>query len=288
MSTSFASSQKTTTKKKKLVIKSFSLGVTQPSADYEERTWAQLSAAVSAVHAQQPVPTSLQSLYQSVQNLCMAGAAARTFERLRAQCDAHCLAQLRALSAVGGSGSIPDGTADISDISAAISGERAAVVGFLERVNHCWQAYCRDMRMIRSVFLYLDRTYVLQQTKVRSLWDMGLQLFAENLHRCEKFAPRLVTSLLVVVQMERDGESTDLTLLHSLVGMLRELGLYKALFEAPFLRTTDRYYLAESKKRTADVESLDGAVYLHHVSSRLSQEHERVLQYLAPSTRPVG
>jgi len=306
-----SSSSSASSRKKKLVIKSFSLGATQPPADYEERTWAELSAAVSAVHAQKPVPASLQSLYQSVQNLCTAGAAARIFDALRAQCDSHCLAQLRTLNdsastaASSGTSSLSSSTSDPTSPSSSSSLtamettdeptpaqeslrdlSSSEAVSFLERANSCWQAHCRDLRMIRSVFLYLDRTYVLQQTKVRSLWDMGLQLFAENLARCDRLGHRVIQSLLVVIQMERDGDSVELGLLHSLVGMLRELGLYKSMFETPFLTSTDQYYLAESKRQLTDTESLDGAEYLHHVSNRLSQENERVAHYLAPTTRP--
>ena len=37
------------------------------------------------------------------------------------------------------------------------------------------------MLTLRAVFLYLDRTHVTQMAGVRSLWDMGLQLFRRSL-----------------------------------------------------------------------------------------------------------
>jgi hypothetical protein len=39
------------------------------------------------------------------------------------------------------------------------------------------------MLTIRSIFLYLDRTYVLSTSGVRSLFEMGLQLFGGHLGR---------------------------------------------------------------------------------------------------------
>lgn len=41
---------------------------------------------------------------------------------------------------------------------------------FLKKMNDCWQSHCRQMIMIRSIFLYLDRTYVLQNPTIHSIW----------------------------------------------------------------------------------------------------------------------
>lgn len=40
----------------------------------------------------------------------------------------------------------------------------------LKRMNHCWESHCQQMIMIRSIFLYLDRTYVLQNPSIYSIW----------------------------------------------------------------------------------------------------------------------
>ena len=41
---------------------------------------------------------------------------------------------------------------------------------FLKRMNECWQSHCQQMIMIRGIFLYLDRTYVLQNPTIHSIW----------------------------------------------------------------------------------------------------------------------
>ena len=33
---------------------------------------------------------------------------------------------------------------------------------FMKKMNECWSSHCRQMIMTRSIFLFLDRTYVLQ------------------------------------------------------------------------------------------------------------------------------
>ncbi|NP_001341873.1 cullin-4A isoform 6 [Homo sapiens] len=40
---------------------------------------------------------------------------------------------------------------------------------FLKKINTCWQDHCRQMIMIRSIFLFLDRTYVLQNSTLPSI-----------------------------------------------------------------------------------------------------------------------
>lgn len=37
-------------------------------------------------------------------------------------------------------------------------------------MDDCWLSHCQQMIMIRSIFLYLDRTYVLQNPTVHSIW----------------------------------------------------------------------------------------------------------------------
>ncbi|XP_033616873.1 cullin-4A isoform X6 [Fukomys damarensis] len=41
---------------------------------------------------------------------------------------------------------------------------------FLKKINTCWQDHCRQMIMVRSIFLFLDRTYVLQNSMLPSIW----------------------------------------------------------------------------------------------------------------------
>ena len=47
----------------------------------------------------------------------------------------------------------------------------------------CWEGHCAQMLTIRSIFLYLDRTYVIANSGIRSLFEMGLQLFRSHLGR---------------------------------------------------------------------------------------------------------
>lgn len=102
------------------------------------------------------------------------------YQRIEKECEAHISAALQSLV-----GQSPD------------------LIVFLSLVERCWQDFCDQLLMIRSIALYLDRTYVKQTTNVRSLWDMGLQRFCKHLSLSPGVEHKTVTGLLRMIQTER-------------------------------------------------------------------------------------
>uniref|UniRef100_A0A8K9V4G4 Cullin 4A n=1 Tax=Oncorhynchus mykiss TaxID=8022 RepID=A0A8K9V4G4_ONCMY len=144
------------------------------------------------------------------------------------------------------------------------------VLSFLKRMNRCWQDHCRQTIMIRSIFLFLDRTYGV-------IWDAS--------HYCSPdgaVQKRTVDGILEQIERERNGETVDRSLLRSLLGMLSDLQVYKESFEERFLMETDRLYAAEGQRL---MQERDVPEYLHHVARRLEEENDRVISYLDQSTQ---
>ncbi len=94
-----------------------------------------------------------------MEDLCIHKMDSSLYSRLQAECDAHIAAQLAALRAQ----------------------VQLDPVAFLDHVDAVWQDHCNQMLMIRSIFLYLDRTYVIGLSGMRSLFDMGLAAFRQHL-----------------------------------------------------------------------------------------------------------
>lgn len=94
-------------------------------------------------------------------------------------------------------------------------------------MDACWLSHCQQMIMIRSIFLYLDRTYVLQNPTVHSIWDMGLDLFRNHIALNNMVQKRTVEGLLFLIEKERNGDTVDRTLLKSLLRMLSDLQIYQ-------------------------------------------------------------
>jgi len=144
------------------------------------------------------------------------------------------------------------------------------------------------MRMIRDILMYMDRVYVVHNN-VNSVYDLGLQLFRENVARASKIKDRLLSTMLSLIHKERTSEVIDRTLLKkSLTQMLIDLGIssravYEDDFEKPFLETTSNFYRLESQEFISSNACPD---YMRKVENRIKEEMERVAHYLDASTEP--
>ncbi|XP_072939842.1 cullin-4A [Epargyreus clarus] len=243
---------------KKLVIKNFKSKPNLPE-NYQETTWSKLREAVIAIQTSKAIAYSLEELYQAVENMCSHKMASQLYVNLTNLVEAHVKANIEQF---------------LSE-----SMDRQV---FLKRMDDCWRAHCRQMIMIRSIFLYLDRTYVLQNPSIHSIWDMGLDLFRHHIAMNTLVQTRTVDGLLLLIERERGGDSVDISLLKSLLRMLSDLQIYQDAFEHKFLLATERLYAAEGQRLMRE---LAVPQYLAHVEKRLREENERLLHYLDPSTK---
>ncbi|GJT84981.1 putative cullin protein, neddylation [Tanacetum coccineum] len=225
----------------------------------EEDRWAVLKSAISAIFLKQPGSCDLEKLYQAVNDLCLWKMGGSLYQRIERECEAHISAALQSLV-----------------------GQSEDLVVFLSLVQKTWQDFCDQMLMIRSIALYLDRTYVKQTPNVKSLWDMGLQLFRKHLSLASEVEHKTVFGLLKMIESERLGEAVDRTLLSHLLRMFTALGIYSESFEKPFLECTSEFYAAEGVRY---MQNSDVPDYLKHVEVRLHEEHDRCLLYLDDHTR---
>ncbi|KAG4381955.1 hypothetical protein GLYMA_15G249700v4 [Glycine max] len=152
--------------------------------NFEEDTWAKLKSAICAIFLKQPNSCDLEKLYQAVNDLCLYKMGVNLHQQIEKECEAHISAALQSLV-----GQSPD------------------LVVFRSLVERCWQDLCDQMLMIRGIALYLDRTYVKQTANVRSLWDMGLQLFRKHLSLSPEVEHKTVTGLLRMIESERKSNA---------------------------------------------------------------------------------
>uniref|UniRef100_A0A8K9X0A9 Cullin-4B n=1 Tax=Oncorhynchus mykiss TaxID=8022 RepID=A0A8K9X0A9_ONCMY len=206
------------------------------------------------------VCSPLSPLFQAVENLCSYKVSPTLYKQLRQVCEDHVQAQIHQFREY----------------------PLHCVLSFLKRMNRCWQDHCRQTIMIRSIFLFLDRTYVLQNSLLPSIWDTGLELFRNHIVSDGAVQKRTVDGILEQIERERNGETVDRSLLRSLLGMLSDLQVYKESFEERFLMETDRLYAAEGQRL---MQERDVPEYLHHVARRLEEENDRVISYLDQSTQ---
>uniref|UniRef100_A0A8C1UQC4 Cullin-4A n=1 Tax=Cyprinus carpio TaxID=7962 RepID=A0A8C1UQC4_CYPCA len=236
---------------KKLTIKNFK-DRPELTDSYTEDTWIKLRDAVSAIQNSTSIKYNLEELYQAVENLCSYKVSPVLYKQLRQVCEDHIQAQIHQFR------EYPSSSLDS--------------LSFLKRMNRCWQDHCSQTIMIRSIFLFLDRTYILQNSLLPSIWDTGLELFRTHIVSDGAVQSRTVEGILEQIECERNGETVDRSLLRSLLGMLSDLQVYKDSFEQRFLTETNRLYAAEGQRL---MQERDVPEYLHHVSRRLEEENDR-------------
>ncbi|XP_029460522.1 cullin-4A isoform X2 [Rhinatrema bivittatum] len=243
---------------KKLVIKNFKERPKLPD-NYTQDTWLKLQEAVNAIESSTSIKYNLEELYQAVENLCSSKVSPTLYKQLRQVCEDHIKAQIHQFRE--------------DSLDSFL---------FLKKINRCWQDHCRQMIMIRSIFLFLDRTYVLQNSMLPSIWDMGLELFRSHVISDRMVDSKTIAGILLLIERERSGEAVDRSLLRSLLSMLSDLQVYKDSFEQKFLEETNHLYAAEGQRLMQEREVPE---YLHHVNKRLEEEGDRVITYLDHSTQ---
>ncbi|KAI9351369.1 cullin [Obelidium mucronatum] len=129
----------------------------------------------------------------------------------------------------------------------------------------------------------------MQTPNVKSIWDMGLDLFrARLLGECvngiendgARFKTRIVDAVLQTIDAERNGQQVPIDLLKSIIQMFLDLGIYMTVFESRFLATSESFYVSEGNRWINDIEdgSLSGVavgLYLKHVEKRIEEEQVR-------------
>ncbi|XP_071286773.1 cullin-4A isoform X17 [Agelaius tricolor] len=188
-----------TASSKKLVIKNFRERPKLPD-NYTQDTWQKLHEAVGAIQSSISIKYNLEELYQAVENLCSHKVSATLYKQLRQVCEEHVKAQILQFRE-----------------------DSLDSLLFLKKINKCWQDHCRQMIMIRSIFLFLDRTYVLQNSVLPSIWDMGLELFRNHIISDKQVQTKTIDGILLLIERERNGEAVDRSLLRSLLSMLSDL-----------------------------------------------------------------
>ncbi|KAJ3034571.1 hypothetical protein HDV00_004934 [Rhizophlyctis rosea] len=166
---------------------------------------------------------------------------------------------------------------------------------FLLKLQEVWDDHTTCMLMIKDILLYMDRVYV-TSNNVPKTYDMGLDLFRDFIIRSPKYEiqKNLMDSLLYQIQLEREGEMVERSVLKSATRMMVDLTaaagnvqnastVYEVDFETRFLATSEKFYELESQQFLREC---DAAEYLKRAERRLKEEEYRIKAYLIESTQP--
>jgi cullin 3 len=157
-------------------------------------------------------------------------------------------------------------TYNLKEIASSIEATQGD--SFLEELNSKWNHHHKSLEHIRAIVMYMERIYV-QKAEKKPIYELGLNLWTENVICSEQIKTRLSNTLLDLVRKDRAGEDVNKELIRNITKMLMDLG--SSVYDQEF----------ESQKF---IESCDCGDYLKKVEMCLNEEMDRVCQYLDAST----
>ncbi|TGJ85325.1 hypothetical protein E0Z10_g3461 [Xylaria hypoxylon] len=232
---------------------------------YYERTRNELADALVAIFKLQQPRQPLETLYRGVENICRHGAARELFDILRAQCESYLNGPLQqSIVRDGGSSNID----------------------MLKAVYNHWGIWNSQSATIRSVFSYLDRSFLLNNKDFQQINDMALALFRKMTFSSVHSSPhgvgaKSLAGICDLVDYDRRGDSRfEPVLLRDSISMLHILNIYGRLFEPLFLKVSSAYLHEFAEELSAA--SLKS--YISACEKLLSREDDRCNAFNFDST----
>ena len=157
---------------------------------------------------------------------------------------------------------------------------------YLARFDHFWKEYKDQIFRLRQIFLTLERSYMIKNSKCKSIWKLCMTLLDSACTGKAEILGRLLSSIYAFIEKERLAGPNEESrkLLKSGVEVLVELGHYRDTFEGEFITQTKTFYENESKERIKGGNIKD---YISYMQTRIKDEFERVNAYLDLSTGPI-
>ncbi|ORX45430.1 cullin-4-like protein [Piromyces finnis] len=223
--------------------------------------WNRLKIAMDAIFNTAPLSDSLEGLYTLCENLCKYDYSSSLYQNIRNELIEY-LKQ------------------EFINISKKLDEQN-----FLVSLSYLWTSFCKKLIMIRSIFLYLDRTYALREVKAGSLWSLGLELFKTYVANVSNIRIKAINELLALIEIDRQKkfitgeEENKYILLRTIIKMFIDLNMYED-FENAFLEASTIFYKKESRLYINKISMSTNsgqliAEYLQSVETYLNEEVER-------------
>ncbi|TKX26104.1 cullin-like protein 2 [Elsinoe australis] len=246
---------------KKLVVKNLKPQSNWNPEKYFEDTWARLDDALTKVFEGAHKSLSMEDLYRCVENLCRQGKASSVNSRLNERCVKHL-----------------KGTVLPSLKSRSSQDE----VSTLQAVLSAWSTWTSQVTIIRCIFYYMDRAYLLSNSKT-NLHDVCVANFRDLVFQDPDLKSRTVDGACELISRDRKEQTVDRATLRSAINMFHELAVYTSTFE-PRLLAISQKYIASWSETTSQERNLPE--YVGEAVKLMAKEGERCDFFaLAVSTR---
>ncbi|EKD14824.1 uncharacterized protein L3040_003957 [Drepanopeziza brunnea f. sp. 'multigermtubi'] len=235
--------------------------------DYYSRTWNQLDAALTAIFNSQPTAVALEILYRGVEALCRRERAAELFSHFRSRCKVYLEKELLPkIQNEAGTGNVEG----------------------LRTVLKFWTRWNEQSTLLRAIFSYLDRSYLLNMKDLPQLQDLSIAQFRHAVNTKgkakdgQKMGEKIVWGMCDLVEYDRtrQAELFDGALLKDSILMLHIFGIYTKSFEPELVKRSSAYF-----EKFAEERSMSGMKeYISACDILLNREADRCDAYNFDST----
>ena len=205
--------------------------------EYYNTVWKRLEASLSAIFAHEMLPFSNEELYRGVEIVCRQGKAEGLYKNLRNSCRLNVLHTIK-------------------EPLIQQSGNDDAVA-VLQSVVRAWSRWNKQLETLRSIFFYLDRSFLLHSASEPSIDEMGVNEFRTNIFMPEQLQSKILQGACDLISADRRGDDSarNDSLCRDAIKMFHSLGVYAKFFEPRLMAESDLYYSswAERAVSTADL-----------------------------------
>ena len=222
---------------------------------YYRQIWQQLKNTMDIIFRQDTRAFSMEELYRGVENICRQGQAKPLFLDLERECRTHVANDIRKT---------------LLDFA-----ETASDVEILAAVTEAWATWRRQLTTVRSIFYYLDRSYLLHSAVHPRIDDLGTRLFCRYVFSDPTLKPEVLDGACALVQVDRArsrAETVDPKQPREVVSMLHSLCVYTADFEPQLLRESETFFETWASTNSS---GLSLGEYVHECGALLDREITR-------------
>ncbi|TID22153.1 Cullin-domain-containing protein [Venturia nashicola] len=272
-------------------------GLNADDIDFET-SWSSLSSSLTQIHTGTASNLSYEQLYRFAYRIVLKKKGDQLYNKVKEfeqdWLKNNVCTVIQSLLTTSLLTSPQAGTCGASGSERRVAGE-----AFLSGVRKAWHDHQICMNMVADVLMYLDRVYC-SDNRQPPIFTSSMELFRDNILYASTLSQDeslktviliLVDVVLEQVQMERNEEVINKSIIKNCIGMLEglymdksdneEMRLYVKVFEPEFLEASRKFYQQEGETQMVHC---DAGAYSRLVDRRIREEVERCRSTLSETT----
>eukprot|EP00924_Labyrinthula_sp_SR-Ha-C_P001453 maker-scaffold_55-snap-gene-0.47-mRNA-1 protein AED:0.10 eAED:0.10 QI:42/1/1/1/1/1/4/24/785 len=217
------------------------------------KTWPILRDAIRDIFGAKSNELSFEVLYRTAYHLVLYGEGEFLYNKIKSELDHELKSTVKKLKTS-------------SDTS------------FLLDVKKSYYEFKHRLRLIKDVFMYMDKNFVEDTDGLKVTFNLGLECFYRMVVKDGVLNARIRQTLISNIEAEREGKDVMRERMRDVLSMLIEVGLttnkvYVEEFEDVFLEGSKKHFSALADEK---LENCDMSTYLRFCKKQIELEESKV------------